>query len=575
MAATYQGTQYTQQQFFQKQEEVPVEISPKDPSLQPLRNFGQISGIHTGLAKNIDYAGYKQPTPVQKWGIPLLLSGKDVMACAQTGSGKTAFYLFPPINTLMYEGRRNDQNPAVLIMAPTRELCVQIYEECEKFIYESPLRVAILYGGTEMKHSFNQLQRGVDVLVATPGRLQDLIDRKAVGMRSIRTLILDEADRMLDMGFEPQIRKIVEKCGMPRNRQTVMTSATFPDEVQHMATDFMDQYVFLAVGRVGGAVDTIKQRLIWVEDEEKEAYVLGLLLHQQRVGLTLVFVNTKQMAVDLERFLGKVGLHTGTIHGDKTQNQREEALNAFKQGRLQILIATDVAARGLDIPDVAFVIQYDLAMSKDDYVHRIGRTGRIGRSGLAIGFMNNRNKGLATDLIAILNDSNVKAPPFLVGMAISTGNYDPNATAKEAYGGQDVRLGMKKGFMTKEQKQEALKFGNFDKDAYGEGSAAKAQEVAETAGPANVGSYDASGPGKGKGGKKGKGKGGKNTAYESNNFNQFSAPPPPPPVEKGSGKGGKGGNVDAFTAPPPSQKPFNPASRGLQGMVPLPGRVFQ
>jgi len=572
--ASYQGTNFTQQQFFEKQEEVPVEISPEDPSLQPLRNFSEISGIHVGLAKNIDFAGYQQPTPVQKWGIPLLLKGKDVMACAQTGSGKTAFYLFPPINTLMYEGRRNDQNPAVLIMAPTRELCVQIYEEAEKFIYESPLRVAILYGGTEMKHSFSQLSRGVDVLVATPGRLQDLIDRKAVSMRSIKTLILDEADRMLDMGFEPQIRKIVEKCGMPRQRQTVMTSATFPDEVQHLATDFMSSYVFIAVGRVGGAVDTIKQRLIWVEDEEKEAYVLGLLLHQHKIGLTLVFVNTKQMAVDLERFLSKIGVKTGTIHGDKTQNQREEALFSFKQGRLQILIATDVAARGLDIPNVAMVIQYDLAMSKDDYVHRIGRTGRIGRSGLSIGFINNRNKGLAADLIAILNDSKVPPPPFLVGMAISTGNYDPNATAETKYGGQDVRLGMKKGFMTAEQKKEARKFGDFDKDAYGEGCADKAQEIAETVGPQNVGIYDSSMPGKGnKGGKGkgGKGKGGKQ--FSESNFDQFTAPPPPPPMDKGS-KGGFNKGGDSFGGPP-QQNQFNPNARGLAGMKPLPGRTYQ
>jgi len=292
---------------------------------------------------------------------------------------------------------------------------------------------------------------------------------------------------------------------------TVMTSATFPDDVQHMATDFMGNYTFVAVGRVGGAVDTIKQRLIWVEDEEKQAYCLGILLHQHRIGLTLVFVNTKDLAVELERFLSKVGLQIGTIHGDKTQNQRENALQDFKDGRLQILVATDVAARGLDIPNVSMVIQYDLAQSKDDYVHRIGRTGRIGKSGLAIGFVNNRNKGIACDLIAILNDGKIKPPPFLIGMAISTGNYDPNATAKEAYGGQDIRLHMKKGFKTAEEKKEALRFGNFDKDAYGEGDANKANQVAKTIGPSNPGIYDASvnAKGKGKGKNKGGGGGGK------------------------------------------------------------------
>lgn len=545
--AAYQGTNYTQDEFFRKQEDIAVEISPKDPNLVPLQNFSSISGMHRILAANIAHAGYTQPTPVQKWGIPLLLQKKDVMACAQTGSGKTAFFLFPPINRLLGEGRRHEKDPSVLVMAPTRELCVQIFEECEKFIYDSPIRAGVVYGGTEMKHSFAQLRNGIDVVVATPGRLQDLIDRNAVGMRSIRTLVLDEADRMLDMGFEPQIRKIVEKCGMPKgsNRQTVMTSATFSAEVQHMASDFMGNYVFVAIGRVGGAVSTIQQRLVWVEEEEKEAYVLGILLHQKKVGLTLVFVNTKQAAVDLERFLNKIGIKTGTIHGDRTQAQRESALEQFKRGTVQILVATDVAARGLDIPNVALVIQYDTAMASEDYVHRIGRTGRIGKSGIAIAFVNNRSKGIASDLIAILNDAGMETPSFLKGMAISSGTYDPEASAKQTYGGQDVRTTMKKGFLTAEQKAEARRFGDFDKDAYGEGCANKAQEAAETVGPVASGSYQAStvagSKGKGKGKGKGK-KGGKHDAVTSH-FDSHAwddaktgAPPPPPPLANQSGR---------------------------------------
>merc|ERR1719174_3362893 len=324
------------------------------------------------------------------------------MACAQTGSGKTAFYLFAPINTLLHDGGwRNDQvaSPKVLVLGPTRELCVQIYEEAEKFTHNSQVKAAVVYGGTEYKESFRQLKGGVDILVATPGRLKDLCDRKAVSLHSVQTLVLDEADRMLDMGFEPQIRQIVQKLGMPKARQTVMTSATFPTEVQHLAQEFMRSYSFMAVGRVGGTVSTIKQRLAWVEDTEKDNFLFGLLMHQPSLGLTLVFVNTKQQATDLERFLSSAGFNVQSIHGDRTQQQREEALADFKSSRSPILIATDVAARGLDIPNVALVIQYDLAMSVDDYVHRIGRTGRIGKNGIAIGMVNNRNKRTAPELV--------------------------------------------------------------------------------------------------------------------------------------------------------------------------------
>jgi len=349
---------------------------------------GTIAGIHPDLARNIAHAGYKEPTPVQKWGIPLLLSGKDVMACAQTGSGKTAFYLFPPINAMLSRSGRRQDDPAappVLVLGPTRELCVQIFEEAQKFMHKTSLKAAVVYGGTDYKESLRQLKGGTDLLVATPGRLQDLCDRKQCSLRKVERLVLDEADRMLDMGFAPQIQSIVQKLGMPKQRQTVMTSATFPTEVQHLAQDFMGNYSFMAVGRVGGTASTIRQRLAWVEDDDKDTFLLGMLLHQKDLGLVLIFVNMKQQAVDLERNLSACGLHVQSIHGDRTQEERERALHEFKSGRAPVLIATDVAARGLDIPNVALVIQYDLAISADDYVHRIGRTGRIGKQGLSIG----------------------------------------------------------------------------------------------------------------------------------------------------------------------------------------------
>lgn len=308
------------------------------------------------------------------------------------------------------------------------------------------------------------------------------------------------------MGFEPQIRAIVQKLGMPKNRQTVMTSATFPPDVQVMARDFLRSYSFLAVGRVGGTVTQTKQKLAWVEDHDKENFLFGIMMHQQQVGLTLIFVNTKQQAVDLDRFLQKAGFNVTSIHGDRTQKEREDALADFKSGRCPVLIATDVAARGLDIPNVALVVQFDLAMSTEDYVHRIGRTGRIGKKGMSIGMVNNRNKGVAPDLCQIIQERGEEIPPWLIGMAISTGNWDPYAKpGQQAYGGQDIRKSQKKGFQSPEEREAARRFGGFSKDAYGEGSDEKALQAMQTMGPQNEGSYAGAANNK-KGGKKGKGK---------------------------------------------------------------------
>merc|ERR1712137_697402 len=435
------------------------------------------------------------------------------MACAQTGSGKTAFYLFPPIHKMLINGHRckgsSPTSPVVLILGPTRELCMQIFEEALKFVYSTPVKPALVYGGTEIRESLRRLSGGVDILVATPGRLNDLCERGNVSVRGVQTIVLDEADRMLDMGFEPQIRQIIQKNGMPKMRQTVMTSATFPAEVQHLAQEFMRSYSFMAIGRVGGSACTIDQRLVWVEDPNKDNFLFGLLVHQ--LPLTLIFVNTKQQATDLEVFIQNCGFFVQSIHGDRTQQQRETALFAFKTGEAPILIATDVAARGLDIPDVSLVVQYDLAMSTDDYVHRIGRTGRMGKKGIAIGFMNNRNKGMAGDLLQVFLDANSVPPPFLVGLAISSGNFKRDADGRPQYGGQDVRKSLKKGFQTHEERERARRFAGFNKDAYGQGDEEKAREAAQTVGPAMPGSYAGAVPQRSKGskdGKKGGGRGG-------------------------------------------------------------------
>jgi superfamily II DNA/RNA helicase len=259
-----------------------------------------------------------------------------------------------------------------------------------------------------------ELDVGCHILVATPGRLIDLYDRGKLGLQNIRYLVLDEADRMLDMGFEPQIRDIVERRDMPTvgNRQTMMFSATFPKEIQLLARDFLNNYIFLAVGRVGSTSVMITQRLEWVEENEKRSFLLDLLRTDPN-ALTLVFVETKRGADDLERYLVSEQYPAISIHGDKCQTEREEALKAFRNGRKPILVATAVAARGLDISNVKFVVNFDLPTDIDEYVHRIGRTGRAGNSGEAISFFNEKNRNIARDLYDILNETQQEMPDFL------------------------------------------------------------------------------------------------------------------------------------------------------------------
>ena len=347
------------------------------------------SGLDELLLSNIKLANYQNPTPVQMHGIPIAVSGRDLMGCAQTGSGKTAAYLFPILSKMMARGplptpdsdygRRKKTYPEFLILAPTRELAQQIYEEARKFTYRSNIIPRVAYGGADIGQQLRDIERGCDVLTATPGRLFDMMERGRVSLRNCFHLVLDEADRMLDMGFEPQIRKIVQDEDMPpaQERQTLMFSATFPREIQYLAQDFMKDYVFLAVGRVGASSGTITQRILWVEEEEKREALLDIISQQDGSGLTLIFVETKRAADALDNFLYQEGYKVTSIHGDRAQRDREDALRSFRNMTTPYLVATAVAARGLDIPDVTHVINFDLPKDVDDYVHRIGRTGVI------------------------------------------------------------------------------------------------------------------------------------------------------------------------------------------------------
>ena len=349
----------------------------------------------------------------------------------QTGSGKTAGFLFPILSASFSEGPRAppEQNasysrarkayPTALILAPTRELVSQIHEEARKFAYRSWVRPAVVYGGADMNQQLRQIEKGCDLLSATPGRLVDLIERGRISLANIKYLVLDEADRMLDMGFEPQIRRIVQGEDMPgiEQRQTLMFSATFPRDIQMLARDFLKDYIFLSVGRVGSTSENITQKIEYVEDNDKRSALLDILSSQGEMGLTLVFVETKRMADMLSDFLMAHNLPATSIHGDRTQREREMALQTFKTGRTPILVATAVAARGLDITNVTHVINYDLPSDIDDYVHRIGRTGRAGNTGVSTAFFNRGNKNIVRDLVELLREANQEIPSWLESLA--------------------------------------------------------------------------------------------------------------------------------------------------------------
>ena len=411
---------------FSNYDDIPVEASGNDVP-DPVLQFTN-PPLDGHLLTNITLANYKTPTPVQKYSIPIVMGGRDLMACAQTGSGKTGGFLFPILSQAFLNGpsanaappssgmgyRQRKAYPTSLILAPTRELVSQIFDEARKFAYRSWVRPCVVYGGADIGTQLRSIEKGCDLLVATPGRLVDLMERGRISMANIKYLVLDEADRMLDMGFEPQIRRIVEREDMPgvQERQTLMFSATFPRDIQMLARDFLKDYVFLSVGRVGSTSENITQSIEYVEDPDKRSVLLDIL-HTHGAGLSLIFVETKRMADSLSDFLINQNFPATSIHGDRTQRERERALEMFRTGRCPILVATAVAARGLDIPNVTHVVNYDLPTDIDDYVHRIGRTGRAGNTGKSTAFFNRGNRGIVRDLIELLKEAHQEVPGFL------------------------------------------------------------------------------------------------------------------------------------------------------------------
>jgi len=445
---------------FDRYEDIPVEATGSDVP-NGIEDFHQVQ-LTDILSKNIEMAHYTKPTPVQKNALPIILARRDLMACAQTGSGKTAAFLVPILNHIFeggpapgtqngYGGSRRKQFPLALVLAPTRELATQIFDESRKFAYRSRVRPCVVYGGAQVGEQMRDLDRGCHLLVATPGRLVDMLERGKVSLEFCKYLVLDEADRMLDMGFEPQILRIVEQDNMPQvgKRQTLMFSATFPKEIQMLARDFLHDYIFLAIGRVGSTSENITQKVVWVEEQDKRSFLLDLLAaaglseRQDDASLTLVFVETKKGADQLDEYLYQQGYPVTSIHGDRTQREREDALKAFRTGKTPILVATAVAARGLDIPNVKHVINFDLPSDIEEYVHRIGRTGRMGNLGLATSFFNDKNRNLAKDLVELILESSQELPGWLESMSVdfrSYGGPSRRGKGKGGFGSRDYRM---------------------------------------------------------------------------------------------------------------------------------------
>tara|TARA_R110000764_G_scaffold54764_7_gene119410 strand:+ start:4114 stop:5517 length:1404 start_codon:yes stop_codon:yes gene_type:complete len=336
------------------------------------------------LVKKLAEMGLKDPTPIQRQAIPHALNGRDVMGLAQTGTGKTAAFGVPLVaQMLQMTGRPNPRTVRGLVLAPTRELANQIMENLKGFCAGTPLKAQMVVGGMSINPQIKRLERGVDLLVATPGRLLDLMDRRAVDLRETTFLVLDEADQMLDMGFIHDLRKIA--AVLPKERQTMLFSATMPKLMNEIANSYLNSPIRIEVNPPGKAADKVTQEVHFIAKAEKSKFLMELL-DKHRDERALVFGRTKHGMEKLSRMLDKAGFAAGAIHGNKSQGQRDRAIAAFKSGEIKVLVATDVAARGLDIPDVKHVYNYELPNVPDSYVHRIGRTARAGKDGAAVAF---------------------------------------------------------------------------------------------------------------------------------------------------------------------------------------------
>ena len=351
------------------------------------------------LARAVAEMGYESMTPIQEQAIPVVLSGRDVMGAAQTGTGKTAAFSLPLLQRMM-KHENASTSPArhpvrALVLLPTRELADQVAQQVAAYAKFTDLRSTVVFGGMDMKPQTLELKKGVEVLVATPGRLLDHIEAKHVVLNQVEYVVLDEADRMLDIGFLPDLQRILSY--LPKQRITLLFSATFSPEIKRLASSYLQNPITIEVARPNETASTVSQHFYSVSDDDKRR-ALRQLIKQHAITQAFVFVNSKLGCARLARTLGRDGLNTTALHGDKSQDERLKALDAFKRGDVDLLICTDVAARGLDIKDVPAVFNFDIPYNAEDYVHRIGRTGRAGASGLALSFVSGNDNRLVVDI---------------------------------------------------------------------------------------------------------------------------------------------------------------------------------
>ena len=374
----------------------------------------QALGLSAPLLKALAHAGYSTPTPIQLQAIPAALAGRDIEGIAQTGTGKTAAFALPILDRLLANPKRaSHRGTRALVLAPTRELAAQIAENFRIYARETSLRIAIMFGGVPKGRQARVMMHGVDVLVATPGRLLDHIGDGAVRLDDVEILVLDEADHMLDLGFIVPIRKIASM--LPRERQGLFFSATMPKEIASLSAALLTNPIRIAVTPVATTADKVDQRVVFVEQAEKRN-LLARVLRATPDGRALVFTRTKHGADRVCEHLGRAGVLAAAIHGNKSQGQRERALDAFREGQVRVLVATDIAARGIDVDGITHVINFELPNVPESYVHRIGRTARAGKAGLAISFCGADERPYLRDIEKLIRSRVTVAEPHALAV---------------------------------------------------------------------------------------------------------------------------------------------------------------
>jgi len=434
---------------FSKYSDIPVKVTGENAP-EPVTSFANAK-LHPIVLKNVEKSGYSVPTPVQKYAIPIIREKRDLMACAQTGSGKTAAFMVPIISRLLEEGTSSNKlepgtretvNPECVVVTPTRELAKQIQQQAKKFSQDSDLRAVVVYGQTSVHYQMEDIRKGCNILVATPGRLNHFIENGSIGLKNAKFLVLDEADRMLEEGFMAEIEKAVTTGSMATvgERQTLMFSATFSDSVQVAAQAFLKDYLFFTVGLVGAICSDVEIAFHEVESTSKRETLEDILGKEDRdpTERTMIFVGKKTTADYLTAYLSGEGYPATSIHGDRAQRQREEALADFASGKFPILVATSVAGRGLDIPLVQHVINYDMPNEVDEYVHRIGRTGRVGNLGKATSlFCPDTDGKISAGLVKVLADAEKEVPSYLTESANENPADEEGGAAVEDGGDDD------------------------------------------------------------------------------------------------------------------------------------------